>query len=139
MDIKNEFKISKKFIIRLIIVLLLIIFIPLFLKLIWFVSTKTDIIADRIESSNKEKLCEEEILKNLKAPWSAKFWKKPMEWIITIKNYVDSQNSYGALLRKYFICEFSSDGTIDVFFEDDSIESNKIFYNMLNETEFSWD
>lgn len=63
--------------------------------------------------------CKEEVISQLKSPWSAQFW----EWIkvnqISMKNYVDSQNWFWALLRSKFVCTISEWKAIIIFSNDD--------------------
>jgi hypothetical protein len=69
------------------------------------------------EDENKEikafTYCQIFVEKRLKAPASAKFHIEDFSFLkyednsYTIKSYVDSQNSYGAMIRSDFICRVS--------------------------------
>lgn len=96
------------------------------------------------ETNIRVERCEQVALENLKAPGNAVFWEKPIVVKDTIhgysiKNHVDSQNSYGALLRCEFICRFDINDSVKVLFKDDSIDWDNLFYDLLNETRFSLD
>lgn len=71
---------------------------------------------DSIEAGRIQAIdgCKIEVPRHLKSPGSVRF-PPPAElvvdelggWNFRIKGYVDSQNSYGGLMRTYFLCEFT--------------------------------
>ena len=80
-----------------------------------------------VRKNNNVEACKNEVLKQLKSPWSAKFWGN---WnyegniysdTFKTENYVDSQNGFWALLRTNFICSVVG---WEVFMMLDSDESN---------------
>ncbi len=75
--------------------------------------------------------CKEAMLAQLKSPWSAKFspLKEDHTLLLELKWYVDSQNSYGALLRTNFICSVWNDWDVSTFTSDDLDPST---YNAKN-------
>lgn len=71
------------------------------------------------EKTYKISLCEAEVLSQLKAPWSAKFWERNYDGFFYLKNYVDSQNSYWALLRIKFVCAVTNWKVTVIFDSED--------------------
>ena len=94
------------------------------------------------ETNIRVESCEQAVLENLKAPWTAIFWDNPIinkQIYWSIKNYVDSQNSFWALLRNEFICTFDVNDSVKVFLKDDSIEWGDLFYETLDKARFGSD
>lgn len=130
MNRSNQLKIRKKILFTLIGV-----FIYLFLLLTWILWEFFNWLENRFvgnqEQNSRKEICKETILEALKSPWTAIFWEKRVYGNQYIKNYVDSQNSYWALLRNYFLCgDVRSDGSVIFFFEDEPA------YNTLDKLEF---
>jgi len=77
--------------------------------------------------NNNVEACKNEVLKQLKSPWSTKFW---VDWnyegniysdTFKTENYVDSQNSFWGLVRSNFVCSVVG---WEVFMMLDSDEPN---------------
>lgn len=131
MNRKKQFSITNNFVLFLCIIAGWLTFLLALPYLVW---TIEEVISNSNEWNNRKETCKEEILRELKSPWSAIFWENRVYGSQFIKNYVDSQNSYWALLRKYFLCgDVRSDGSIIFFFDDDP------GYNTLNKMEFGSD
>ena len=73
--------------------------------------------------------CENAVLAQLKSPWSAKFWDQRTTIFGGIKNYVDSQNWFWALLRSKFACQFSlKDNSVqNVVFDSEDINLHNLY------------
>lgn len=69
---------------------------------------------DRDESTMAEVMCEDFVEKRLKSPASAEFTNprtvRSPEGVYTVTGDVDSQNSFGAMIRNRYQCKVSHEG-----------------------------
>lgn len=113
-----------------------------FIMYVWYIIQSSPIFSiwsrDKEEFKMKKEICKETVLEQLKSPWTAKFWKEWKNGMLVVKNYVDSQNSYWALIRSYFICKFNYDnkakldGSIEVLRKDSEDSVNRELYEALD-------
>lgn len=104
-------------------------------KLLLLISTLSFFLVGCSSQSISE--CESLIKNTLKSPSSAEFsdmeYAKNSVGAIIVKWNVDSQNSYGAMLRSNFVCYQSEGEEMSYIFKDDSdselAEANNKIYN----------
>ncbi|WP_313803257.1 hypothetical protein [Cytobacillus sp.] len=87
------------------------------------VANLKDFLVTSAERSDLQYKCQESIKTLLKAPSSAKFpniteWKfGKQDGVIMVQSYVDSQNSFGAMIRSEFQFKIQNDKVISLIFE----------------------
>ena len=122
--------VRRKFVIWVSVILVWVVLVLIGLKVIWILGDKT---AGNNEWNTREKLCEAEVLKQLKSPWSAKFWETRIPVSLGIKNYVDSQNSFWGLMRGNFVCMFNVEtNKITVIFDSEEPNMHSLYESVAN-------
>jgi hypothetical protein len=84
-------------------------------------------------------MAEQTVEDYLKSPSSAKYSSDDNDWsvskdgnIISIRSYVDSQNSFGAMLRSNFLVKIDWDGKSNTFYKEYTEIDGKVYRNLLS-------